>query len=377
LRDALGVLAATSRKCESRWRRPNRGAHPPRKISRSFVIRAMARGCLSCFVVPGPNISFVAGFRDRVVTVGVGVGGRVRAGERGRRGLLRPRPWNQERGPRRLFGRNNAAPIRSHAVEDTPRRRLALDNAMGDYRWEWLISESAAALELAALVVDGVFYGRDVPRGDGKVVVVAPGLFGNDLYLRPLRGWLGRMGYRPLRSNLSFNAGCPQRLYEQVEAHIEREVQAARLTLIGHSRGGVLCRALAGRLGNRISHLITLGSPLAAIAETARGGWRRGPSQMGVAQTVADASFRARRLLDPECTFPGCGCPYPDSLAQALSDQTKVLCIYSRDDPIVSVAAARLEGPGVRNLEVGGTHAGLVCNREVYRAIATTLAQPG
>jgi pimeloyl-ACP methyl ester carboxylesterase len=256
-------------------------------------------------------------------------------------------------------------------------RCLARDTGMRDQRWESLINECAAALELAGLVVDGVFYGRGVPHGDGKVVVVVPGLFGGDFYLRPLRGWLGRIGYRPLGSNLSFNAGCPQRMYEQVEAHIQREMRAARMALIGHSRGGILCRALAARLGNRISHLITLGSPLAAIAETARAGWGRDPAQMGVARTVANAGLRARRLLDPECTFPDCGCPYPDSLARALSEQTKVLCIYSRDDPIVSVAAARLEKPGVRNLEVGGTHAGLVYNREVYRAIATALAQAG
>jgi len=248
---------------------------------------------------------------------------------------------------------------------------------MSEHRKESLITESAAALELAQLVVDGVFYGRGVPRGDGRVVLVVPGLFGNDLYLRPLRGWLGRMGYRPVRSSLRFNAGCPRRMCEQVEAQIEREVgaRAVPMTLIGHSRGGILCRALAGQLGSRISHLITLGSPLAAIAEAARAGWWRSPSQMGVAQTVADAGLRARRRLDPECTFPDCGCPYVGNLARALSEQTKVLCIYSRDDPIIPVGAARLEQPGVRNLEVGGTHSGLVYNRAVYRAIATALAQ--
>ena len=53
--------------------------------------------------------------------------------------------------------------------------------------------ESRALGELAALQIDPVFHGRGVPRGDGRLVLVLPGLFGNDFYLQPLHGWLRRM----------------------------------------------------------------------------------------------------------------------------------------------------------------------------------------
>ena len=46
------------------------------------------------------------------------------------------------------------------------------------------------AAELGKLLIDPVFYGAEVARGDGRLVVVIPGLFGGDLYLEPLRVWL-------------------------------------------------------------------------------------------------------------------------------------------------------------------------------------------
>ena len=85
-------------------------------------------------------------------------------------------------------------------------------------------SEARALAELAALHRDPVFYGRGVPRGDGRTVLVIPGLFGNDLYLRPLRSWLSRIGYRPVRSGVSINAGCPDRLRTEIERSLSPQL---------------------------------------------------------------------------------------------------------------------------------------------------------
>src|SRR5439155_22763708 len=69
--------------------------------------------------------------------------------------------------------------------------------------------EPRAIFELGGLLGDPVFYGLGVPRGDGRLVVVLPGMFANDFYLQPLRDWLSRIGYRAVRSNIAMNAGCP------------------------------------------------------------------------------------------------------------------------------------------------------------------------
>ena len=81
--------------------------------------------------------------------------------------------------------------------------------------------ESLALGELAALTRDPIYRGESVPRGDGRLVVLIPGLFGSDLYLWPLRRWLARVGYRPSASGLWVNAGCGERLTAQIEKSID------------------------------------------------------------------------------------------------------------------------------------------------------------
>jgi pimeloyl-ACP methyl ester carboxylesterase len=234
--------------------------------------------------------------------------------------------------------------------------------------------ESQSLAELAALRLDPVYLGAGVPRGDGRLVLVLPGLFGNDLYLQPLRGWLQRIGYRPLRSTIALNAGCPNRLREQVEAELHRRMtrHPGPIAIVGHSRGGMLGWALASRLQEQAECLALLGSPAGGFVELLR----RNPSadyrSIAAASSVAEAGRRALRLLDPHCDFPTCGCPYPEDLRRPLSPKTRMLSVYSRDDAVVSPSSC--PEPGARNVEVRGTHSGLVYNRAVYPQLASFLA---
>ena len=43
------------------------------------------------------------------------------------------------------------------------------------------------AAELASLMIEPVFWGAGTQRGDGRPVLVVPGLYGGDRYLGPLR----------------------------------------------------------------------------------------------------------------------------------------------------------------------------------------------
>jgi triacylglycerol lipase len=88
--------------------------------------------------------------------------------------------------------------------------------------------------------------------------------------------------------------------------------------------------------------------------------------------SVADAGRRSLQLLDPDCNVPECGCPYTQDLRNELSPRTRVLAIYSREDQIVAPDACQVEG--ATNVEVAGTHSGLVYNRAVYPTLARFLA---
>src|SRR4029079_3472754 len=61
------------------------------------------------------------------------------------------------------------------------------------------------ATEFGMLMGDPIFWGIGVPRGDGRPGMVLPGLFAGDAYLQPLRDWLGRAGYSPVRSGIDRN----------------------------------------------------------------------------------------------------------------------------------------------------------------------------
>ena len=247
---------------------------------------------------------------------------------------------------------------------------------MTSRRGEVLRREAQALAELAALRLDPVHFGAGLPRGDGRLVLVLPGLFGNDFYLQPLHGWLQRLGYRPLRSTIALNAGCPNRLREQVERELRSQMgrQAGPGALIGHSRGGILGWALASRLQDEASHLVLLGSPAGAVVEMLRRDAAADPAAIPAASFVVEAGRQATRLLDPDCDFPTCNCQYPEDLRRPLSSTTRILSVRSRDDQIVGPQACIVSG--ARNVEVGGSHSGLVYNRAVYPELAAFIA-PG
>lgn len=231
--------------------------------------------------------------------------------------------------------------------------------------------EAFAFGEIAALLSDPIYRGEGVPRGDGRLVVIIPGLFGSDFYLWPLRRWISRIGFRASTSGLWLNAGCPDRLTSEIEQWIDRRQPRddRRIVLIGHSRGGVLARALAARMGSRVSHLVALGSPIGVASQYVTGGAQQLAHR--TMSMVAQASNTARGILDPQCRFPDCGCEFVGNMRGALAAETMVLSIYSREDPIVPPEASIVTG--ARNVEVSGTHSGLVFNPAVYRELARSL----
>ena len=232
--------------------------------------------------------------------------------------------------------------------------------------------EPLALAELAQLIVSPIYRRSDLSDGGSRSVLVIPALFAGDLYLYPMRNWLRRQGYDAMTSTLVLNAGCPERLCRRIETELQRRMKATseRVALIGHSRGGILARAIAARLQDEASHLILLGSPIGAFAEGLRSRSEIDPG-LTTARALLGASARARRLLDPNCNVPACGCAFPEDFQRPLSAQTKVVSMYSRDDPIVPPSASLV--PGARNVEVAGTHSGLVYNREVYEELSLSL----
>ncbi len=241
-------------------------------------------------------------------------------------------------------------------------------------REQGLESEAGLLREYWELMASSAYKGENLPRGSGGSVLVLPGLFGTDAYLRPLRRWLRRIGYAPVRSKLMVNAGCSKRLLDRLTRTVSSGVESGNpVAIIGHSRGGVLGRALAGHLGARCSHFIAVGSPIGGMLRAGMEGMREAASRPNAFahSHVFRAGRLAQRVMDPSCQAPECGCAYFDHLFADLSPDTKVTSIYSSEDAVVSPTQCPIDG--ALNVEVKGTHSGLVYNQSVFALIADAL----
>ena len=238
---------------------------------------------------------------------------------------------------------------------------------------EWLgrpLAETRWVLEAARLFADPVAYGRGVPRGDGRPVIVVPGFLASDNSLVLLRRWLRIIGYRPHTAGFMFNVDCSERALERVDRLAEaiNATTGRRVAIIGHSRGGHLARAMAARRPDLVSHAISMGADLQGLFGVSS------PTRAAVG-IVRRGLHLTRRSRDPDCIRARCNCGFiRDYTAEFPVDDVHLTSIYTKGDGVV-----RWEGcvvPYAAAVEVRGSHVGLVFNRSVYRAIADALAAP-
>jgi triacylglycerol lipase len=231
--------------------------------------------------------------------------------------------------------------------------------------WGRHLHEIRWQAELARLLVDPVFHGQGVPRGDGGPVLLIPGFLAGDTSLGVMAGWLRRMGHRGHESGIRFNVDCSNRALLGLERRLERIAdQAGRpVALVGHSRGGHFAKALAHRRPELVSRVVSMGAgldtPFAISLPTAG------------AVALARA-FHARTR--PGCFSSGCGCEFAHHYRAVFPQHIPLTSIYSRGDGVVRWEACVV--PYARCVEVTGSHVGLAFNRKAYRVVAEVLADP-
>ncbi|MBQ1498327.1 MAG: alpha/beta hydrolase [Sphingomonas sp.] len=227
------------------------------------------------------------------------------------------------------------------ATEPPPRLAFALEPAR-------------AALTLAELAR---FRIAGLPRGDGRPVLVSPGLGNTDRSNFVLRGMLRRLGYRPYPWRLGRNFGVRsvgpecEKLIARVE-EIERET-GGKVTLIGVSLGGVMSRIVAHRRPDLVRAVLTVSAPFAG-PPGATNVWRAFQALTG--ERIADPAV-TRRL--EEAARP---LPMPSA------------AIWSRSDGFVNGLICREgEGAECRAVEVRSSHLFVQMKPQVLRAVAEIL----
>ncbi len=157
--------------------------------------------------------------------------------------------------------------------------------------------------------------------GDGRAVIVIPGLFTSDARTAMLRRVLKKAGYRTygwgLGRNMPIKADILDRFGVRVSEIEKRE--GGTVTLIGWSLGGLIARAYAHHAPHQIGGVITLGSPFSGDPRSNRA-WQ-------IYELVADHKVDAPPLPIDRAAKP----PVPTT------------AIWSARDGIIAADAARGE----------------------------------
>ncbi len=194
----------------------------------------------------------------------------------------------------------------------------------------------------------------DAPRGDGRPVMLLPGLFNSDRSNMGLRRHLMRLGYAAEGWGLGRNlgqrtiGGDGARLFAAIEAMAVRSGRP--VTLVGVSLGGIMARIAAQRLEGLVAGVVTVSAPFAG-PPTATNVWR-------AYQWVSGA-----RIDSPEVAMLSKEAARPLAVPSA--------AIWSADDGLVAGAICRADDEDC--IEVRSPHLWVQFNPAVLGAVARVL----
>lgn len=191
------------------------------------------------------------------------------------------------------------------------------------------------------------------PRGDGRTVMVLPGLFNTDAATVLLRRYLAAKGYRVHGWRLGRNRGVRSvgAEAERLIARIEPLSDNRPVTLIGVSLGGIMARMAAQARPDLIAGVITISSPYAGPPR-ATNVWKAFERLTG--ERVDDPAVLAR-----SAAIAG---PLPCPSA----------AIWSRSDGLVAGIICRDDA--TPSVEVRSSHLWVQHRPQVLAAVATILA---
>jgi pimeloyl-ACP methyl ester carboxylesterase len=200
-------------------------------------------------------------------------------------------------------------------------------------------------------------------------VLLVPGFLAGDATLKAMSTFLRQQGFRTYRSQIHVNAGCTREAADRLERRIETIAirRNRKVTIVGHSLGGMLARGLASRRPDLIEGIVSMGSPVLApgaihrvlawdaemLARLTRAGFRGLMSSDCFGGECARQSFEESKLpIDPEIAFTA---------------------IYSKRDGIVDWKACL--DPAAQHVEVRTSHVGMAVDPIVMDHVLAALRE--
>ncbi len=230
--------------------------------------------------------------------------------------------------------------------------------------------EARWGLEWARLRWSPTFYGVGVPRGRGQPVLLIPGFMSGDILMLEMHRWLKRIGYRSSLSRITWNNDCPNRTAGKLTHRIRMlaDKTGSKISLVGHSLGGMLARSIVQDAPDYVDRVISLGSPFRSLVKAH-------PAVIGIWDKLKiNQGGLIGRNLHASCGTGHCTCGFVRNMSMPRGVDVPQFAVYSRLDGVADWRSCINDDP-TTNDEVSCTHIGMVFSAPVYRAVAARLAQ--
>jgi pimeloyl-ACP methyl ester carboxylesterase len=221
----------------------------------------------------------------------------------------------------------------------------------------------AAELPRAAWTLGSLAFARSMlmaaAKGDGRPVLLLPGLFTSDASNAVLKRYLEALGYRgygwELGHNFSLRTIGPEG--ERLRARIAAIAQdtGEPVTLVGVSLGGVMARFAAQRWQEMVREVITISAPFAG-SPRATNLWR---TYQWLTGERIDSEEQQALLAE-------CAAPLP----------VKATAIWSRSDGFVNgMICHDPDDATCRSIHIDSSHMGVHVKPQVMRTVADVLGE--
>ena len=198
-------------------------------------------------------------------------------------------------------------------------------------------------------------------------VLLVPGFMAGDATLKGMAAMLRGASYRTYRSQIRVNVGCTREAADKLERRIESIAirRGRKVSIVGHSLGGMLARGLAARRPDLIHGIVSMGSPI--LAPGAVHGILAWDAEM--LTRLARAGFGG--LMSEDCVAGSCARRSFEETQQPLDPDVGFTAIYSRRDGIVDWKAC--VDPAAEAVEVPTSHVGMAFDPVVFDAVREAL----
>jgi len=198
-------------------------------------------------------------------------------------------------------------------------------------------------------------------------VLLVPGFMAGDATLRGMAAMLRGVGYRTYRSQIRVNVGCTREVADRLERRLESIAirRGRKVSIVGHSLGGMLARGLAARRPDLVHGIVSMGSPI--LAPGAVHGVLAWDAEM--LTRLARAGFGG--LMSADCVGGECARSSFEETQRPLDPEVGFTAIYSQRDGVVDWKACI--DPVAEAVEVPTSHIGMAFDPIVFDAVRDAL----